>query len=275
MIRLLRKIPGEFHRRETHPVSFGVLVVLAAAAAACAGAPPFVLPTGAGVPAPDAAAAWTDATASCRSATTFSSELRLSGRAGAGRAIKATVLAGVTDAGQIRLEAPAAFGRPLVTLAGVEERATLVTRDNRVLTAPARDILEAITGISLGPRALLAVLSGCGASGNAGATGVRHGDLIVLDVGGRAVYLRAIDGRWRVVAAELPGLLIDYGYAAGGAWPARVRVVSTGDQGALTLTMAQQQVEANGAFRDADFVIAPPPGAVPMTLAELRAIGNR
>src|SRR4051812_17925017 len=90
--------------------------------ASCAHSAAFVVPTGSGTPAPDAAAAWQEATAACRGAKTFSSELRLSGRAGPGRAIKQTVLVAVTDAGQIRLEAPAPFGRPLITLAGTEER---------------------------------------------------------------------------------------------------------------------------------------------------------
>jgi hypothetical protein len=257
------------------PATLGVLVLMGAAAAACGAPPPFIVPTGAGVPAPDASAAWAAATAACRPVRSFSSEVRLSGRAGPGRSIKATVFAGMTSAGQIRLEVPAAFGRPIVTLAGSEARATLVTRDNRALSAPARDIVEALTGIALGPRALLDVLAGCGVADGAAAGGVRHADVIVLTVGGRPVYLRAFEGRWRVVAAELPGLLVDYGYAPADDWPARVRIESIGNERALSVTLTQHQVEVNGTFRDADFVLTPPPNAVTMTLDDLRAIGNR
>ncbi len=258
------------HHRMTRSAIVRVLL-LVAGAAACAGAPRFALPPVPGVAAPDAVSIWTEATSACRGVSTLSSELRLSGRIGDGRSIRpSTVLVGVTDAGQIRLEVPAPFGRPVFTLAGTEDRATIVTRDNRALTAATRDIVEALTGLSLGPRALLDVLSGCGAAGDTAADGMRFGDVVSVTVDGRRVYVRPVDAGYRVAAAELPGLMVDYAGTSSG-WPSRVRVTSSGAGATgLDLVVTQQQVEINRTFRDADFVVLAPAGAAPLTLDDLR-----
>ena len=84
----------------------------------------FVLPSGAGTPAPEARTAWDQASATCRNARTLTAELQLSGRAGASGKINGRALAGLTSTGQIRLEVPAPFGRPVFVLAGSAERDT-------------------------------------------------------------------------------------------------------------------------------------------------------
>src|SRR5436190_9065690 len=154
-------------------------VLLTSGFVSCA-KPALVLPTGTGVPAPEASSAWDQASASCRNVRSLTAELQLSGRAGASGKIKGRAIAGLTSAGQIRLEVPAPFGRPIFTLAGSAGRATLVTRDNHVLTAAASEILEAITGLSLEPARLVALLSGCGSPGNPAGGPMRYGDLIVV-----------------------------------------------------------------------------------------------
>lgn len=256
----------------TRPATFGVLLLGLAVATACGrGLPPFVLPAGAGMPAAEAHQAWTAARIDCGRARTFSSELRLSGRIGADRR-RATVHVGLTDAGQIRLEVPAPFGRPVFTLAGTETRATLVTRDNHVLVAPAQDIVEALTGLSLGPRALLAVLTGCGAFSDRTFGGARYQEILALNISDTSrLYFRAVDSGWQVAAVTLPDLLIDYGARAPGTWPDRLRATSTGAQVLrVELTITQRQAIANEPFPEGAFTLTPPANAVPLTLDELR-----
>ena len=112
---------------------------------------------------PDAAAAYTDATAQCRTIRTLSAELGLSGRAG-GQKLRGHLLAGFATPGKVRLEAPAPFGRPIFTLAMHDDAATLVlNREGRVLRdAKPAELIEALTGVALNPDELRAAVSGCG-----------------------------------------------------------------------------------------------------------------
>ena len=87
---------------------------LCASVSACGPKAP-ALPIGRRRAFPDAAAAYTEATAQCRGVRTLSAELALSGRAG-GQKLRGRILGGFAEPGRVRLEAPAPFGRPVFTL---------------------------------------------------------------------------------------------------------------------------------------------------------------
>jgi hypothetical protein len=238
--------------------------------------PPFVLPAGAGAPAPEAPAAWAEATSRCGDLRTLSSELRLSGRAGSMGRLRATILTGVTADGRIRLEVTAPFGRPLFVLAGGGSRATLLTRDDRWLLAPPDDILEALVGLALGPEALLDVLSGCGLGQAPVEEAARFGEMLAVWTSDGRVFLRQVGGRWRVAAAERGGLLIDYRLDADrpDAWPDQIRVTSLpGERPEIALSISQQQVEVDVTLPTEAFTVPVPAQTVPLTLDELRAAG--
>jgi hypothetical protein len=241
------------------------------AAAAC-GRPVFVLPAGPPAPAPDGAATWTAATAACRAAKTYSAELHVAGQIGDGPRLKATVLAGLTATDDIRLEMPAPFGRSIFLLGGARGSATLVTRDDRVLTAPSDQIVEALVGLPFGPRALLALLTAC--VGEEPATGAaRYGDVLAIRTADARVFLRQTGALWRVVAADLADLRVEYAPAASG-WPAGLRISSQpGRAPALALTIDVRQMEVNSPMTAATFSVTVPAGASPLTLADLRAAG--
>jgi hypothetical protein len=187
--------------------------------------------------------------------------------------LKATVLAGLTAEDQIRLEVPAPFGRAVFILAGTNARSTLLTRDNRALTARADQIVEGLTGLPFGPRALLAVLSGCGISSTELVQARRYDVTIGIDASEGRVFLRQWNGRWRVAAAELAGLTIVYDLSDGD-WPSGLHISSAPNRTPpLTLTVTEHQVEANAVLRASDFSLAVPPDATPLTLEELRASG--
>jgi len=258
----------------TFRFTFGFWFLAAGLIVAASCAPPrFTLPSGPGVPAPDLRAAFAEATAACRGARTYSAELRLSGRAGATGRVKATAVTGVTSEGRIRLEIPAPFGRAAIVLAGGADRATLVTRDDRVLIARAADIVEAIVGVALTPSQMLALLTGCGASRPPEGEPVRYGALAAAGSAETRVFLRQDGARWRVAAAEVSGLVVDYP-AFAGEWPPVIRLTSMpGRAPALSLTIDASQIEVNGPLPASAFTIDVPAGGTPLTLEELRANG--
>jgi hypothetical protein len=247
--------------------SSGVPLLLIALATACGGHR-FVVPSGAGEPAPDAASAWTEATTSCRDVHTFTAALRVSGHAGAAP-LRGTILAGVTSANQIRLDAPSVF-----ILAGTADRATFIrSSDHRVLIARGDDILEALTGLKLEPRALLAMFSGCAGQASEMKDGMKHGEVLAITTSDAHVYLQRRMGRWRVIGAEVAGLVVDYRDTTG-EWPADLRLTSApGRTPAIALSVSAGQIEVNSTLAASAFDVAMPANATPLTLEELRAQG--
>jgi hypothetical protein len=251
----------------------GIVALTLALTCAC-GPRRFVVPAGVGEPAPDAAAAWQEATAACRAVTTYTAELHVSGHAGAfSLSSRSTIQTGVTATDQIRLEA-LAFGRLIFVLAGTGDRATFLrSSDHRILKARGEDIVDAITGLTLGPRALLAVLDGCGGQAADITKAVKYGDLLAVTTADARVYVRQQEGRWRTVAAELPGLQVDYRRTLGD-WPTGLRLSSpAGRTPVVALSVAIQQIEVNTPLADVAFQVNEPADAVPLTLEDLRREG--
>jgi hypothetical protein len=185
------------------------------------------------------------------------------------------VLAGLTSDGQIRLEAAGPFGAAFV-LAGTAREATLVLRDNRVVTAPADRILEALVGVSLDPASLLTVLTGCGLADGPIVEAARFTDLLAIQTSEGRAFLRSVADHWRVVAVERAGLLVDYARdpARSEVWPRQARLSSLpGQTPAVALSVAQDQIEVNVPFPSGAFTVTRPPVAAPLTLEELRSAG--
>jgi hypothetical protein len=256
--------PGSASRRRR-----GIYVLAPILVATACSSRPIVLPAGPGTPAPEAAAALAEATSDCRGATSLSASLRVSGHAGE-RRLRAPILIGVTAANQVRLEAPSAF-----VLAGSSARATLVLQhDRRELVAPADDIIEALTGLKLGPTALLGILSGCGGRSETMSAASAYGEVIgVTTPDGRVYLARAGAARWRVKAADLADIVVEY-RAWQDRWPSDIRLQSKpGRTPVIDLSISSTQVDVNTTLAEAVFTVAVPAGATPLTLDELRAAG--
>src|SRR5437867_1939423 len=114
-------------------MSRAVAVLLAALASASCAVPFMKLPNGPGVPAPNARAAFEEATNACRRVTTMTAEVAVVGTVG-GRRLRARLLTGLRAPASARLEALAPFGAPLFLLVAEGADATLLLpRDDRVL----------------------------------------------------------------------------------------------------------------------------------------------
>jgi len=263
-----------------HPSRCARLVLiplsLAVAVGGCA-ARPLRLPTGAGTPAADPAGMFEAAAAGCRGVRTLQAELAVSGRSGRDK-LRGRVIAGFERPSAMRLEAVAPFGPPAFILVSRAGMATLLLpRDNRLLAdaAPA-SVIEALTGVSVTPDDLLAILSGCGTiRTEAVAVRTYAGGWAAVDMAdGATAYLRRQPRGWRVVAGVRGRLGVEYAEGAG-AGPAIVRLRVTDEHGGITtdLTIRLSQVETNRSIDPAAFSLRIPDAAVPLTLDELRRTG--
>jgi hypothetical protein len=216
----------------------------------------------------------------CGSVRTLSAELGLSGRAGRDR-LRGRVLAGFARPASMRLEGVAPFGAPAFILAARGDTAILLfPRDDRVLRGErAEEILGALAGVSLAPADLIAVLTGCVvAPGEGPAPRVTAGRLysngwasIELD-GDATLYLQQAGGRWQLRAARRGPWQIEY-RAWQGVFPRTVRLLSTGAEPKVDLTVEVAQLETNVDLDPAAFTVDVPRDATAMTLEELREAG--
>jgi hypothetical protein len=246
--------------------------------AAC-GTPRVTLPSGTGTPFRGFAPAYAESIAECRGVKTMSASLSLSGRAGSTK-LSARIDAGFAEAGRLRLEGypKVSFGgKPFFILASRGEDATLVlNRDARVLrNAAASAIIEALTGIALDPDQLRAVVSGCGLGAVDPAEGRSYQNAWAsVKAADATIFIRQLEGRWRVAAARQGALTIEYSAFSAGR-PSAVRLHTSAGEGVAPadLTLRISQVETNAPLEAAVFTVDVPREATPITLEELRRAG--
>ncbi len=230
-------------------------------------------PVGTPTPDPTAAEAFVAATASCKGFRSIEGELALSGRAG-GERVRGRILTGLESGGAVRLEAVAPFGAPFFILAGRNERATLVLpRERRVLKdTGVADVLERLTGLTLGADDLRLILSGCLVEKAEASDGRQWGGgWRAVTIGPeRIAYLRVQNGQAVLAAADYGPWRIDYSAHAAG-FPRVVRVRRAGDT-AIDITARVEQLEVNTQINPKAWVVDVPSDADPMTLDELRSI---
>ncbi len=231
------------------------------------------LPSGAGAPLSDFAAIHLEIAKPCAGVRTLTVELGLSGRAGEQR-LRGRALAGFQTPDAMRLEGLAPFGSPAFILVARGGEATLLLpRDDRVLRdAPADEILGALTGVSLAPADLQAILTGCVGPAPKAVNGAQYGtDWRAIELqGGATLYLRRTSAGWQLRAARRAGWQIEYPAWQGG-FPRAVRLVS--DRPAVDMTAEIAQLEINVPVDAAAFTLDVPRDATPITLDELREAG--
>jgi hypothetical protein len=263
---------------------FFAAIVLAALISASCGARLMKLPSGPAAPAPDAAAALMEATAACRTVSTLTAEIGVSGSVG-GRGLRARLSAGLASPASARLEAVAPFGQPLfIFVARGDDATLLLPRDGRVLEHGRPEaVLEGIAAVPLDAAALRIVLTGCASTPDLARARQIGDDWRVVPDGPREVYLHreARGAPWRVVAAvnreaDVPTWRAEYrDFSSAGAvngLPRTVRLTSVGSN-RFDLRLTLSQVGVNETLEDAVFTVKIPADAVPITLAELRNAG--
>jgi hypothetical protein len=222
-------------------------------------------PSGPGVAATDAPAAIAEATRHCRSVQTFQAVMRLSGR----RLPNLNVLTGVTSTGQLLLQV-GATAAPDLWLAGSRDDAALLLRDgNRIVRAPAGDIVAALVGVEIGPEQFLALLTGCIARDLTVTGAIAHNGTRHITTPGAELFLEQVDGVWQVVAGSSDGVRVDYRPVTS-SFPARARVRGSLGGREVSFTLDVQESLPDRPIDAGSFQLKVPPEAIPMTLDELR-----
>jgi outer membrane lipoprotein-sorting protein len=264
----------------------GVIAVALCLGSAC-GARRVTLPGGPATPFADFPAIYEQATSDCRDVTSMTASLALSGRTDGNR-LAGRIDTGLAAPSRIRLEffPPMSFGRAAFVLAASGEQATLfLPRENRVLRdSRPQEIVERLAGVPLDGAELRTVLSGCGLSvGTPGEGRSYKNGWVAADADGTTVYLRQVDGHWRVAAASRGPVTVQYGSydgASGRPQEVTLRTTSVGSDGGRTpethLTVKLSDVQINPPLGDDVFEVQVPPDAVPIMLEELkRGMGDR
>ena len=237
--------------------------------------PRLALPSDPGTPLPDFQAIHTQISSACAGVRTLTAELALSGRAGRQK-LRGRVVAGFARPASMRLEGVAPFGPPAFILAARAGTAVLLLpRDSRVLRgARAEDILGALTGVTLEPADLLAILTGCVVPAPRPTSGRVHGNgWASIDLmGGSTLYLQKRGNAWQVRAARRAGWQIEYPMWSG-AFPQAVRLQSDDPTLMVDLTAALSQVETNVDLDERAFTVTVPNDAEAITLDELAQNG--
>jgi hypothetical protein len=243
------------------------------ALAACS-QPMFRPPAGPGLPAPDAGAAWEQATKSCRGAKNLAAALRVSGRAGDESFPSISVDAALDDEGSIYLSAMHT-GQALFLLAGRADRATLwLRKDNRAVTDAPAAIIDRMLGVGLAPTRLLAVLTGCAARSFEVRQAERLGRLLRIETADAVVFLEQQQGSWRTHAALVDGFTIQF-QREGTSVPQRILIAADPGRPPARLDIRLSEAELNGTLPAGIFT--PPAGAAnaePLSLSELRRVGG-
>jgi hypothetical protein len=254
-------------------------LLAAAALSISCGARLIELPAGPGSAATDGREAVADATRDCRSITTATAEVGVSGSVG-GQRLRARLLVGFEPPSSLRLEAVAPFGQPIFIFVARGGQATLLlTREQRVLRndRPA-DVLEALTGVPLDAADLRTLLVGCAASPQVEQARELGGDWRVVPEGQRQVYLRrdSQSGRWQIVAVvyrqpDRPEWRVEYRDFNDGV-PRALRLVSS-DRDRFNLGLSVSAFDTGTTLEPEAFEVVVPVAASPMTLEELREAG--
>jgi len=238
------------------------------------GAKHLSLPTDTGTPLPDFAAIHAELSRACSGIRTLTAELSLSGRAG-DQKLRGRVHAGFERPASMRLEGVAPFGPPAFILVARGADATLLLpRDQRVVrgTSP-EEILGALTGVSLAPADLQAMLTGCVVPAPRAIGGRLHGNgwaSIDLD-GGATVFAQRKGTTWQLRAARRTPWQVEYA-SGSGILPATV-ALHTDMPVRVDLTASIDQTETNADLGAEAFTVTVPPDARPLSVDVLRANG--
>lgn len=231
------------------------------------------LPSDSGAPLPDFAIVHAELSRACSGIRTLTAELSLSGHAG-DQKLRGRVLAGFERPSSMRLEGVAPFGAPAFILVSRGAEATLLLpRDQRVVRGARGDeILGALTGVSLAPADLQAVLTGCVMPAPRATSGRVHDNgWVSIDLeGGATVYAMRQGQSWQLRAARRGPWQIEY--ITGGTLPASVRLHADTPV-RVDLTAAIAQTETNVDLDSAAFTVTVPGDATPLSLDTLRANG--
>jgi hypothetical protein len=255
------------------------------ALASCAAVPkPIALPSDPGTPFPDFAAVHTQLSSACSGIRTLTMEIGLSAKVG-DQKLRGRVVAGFERPSSMHLQGLAPFGQPVFILSARGGSATLLLpREGRIIRNAAPEaILDALTGVSLGPADLQAVFAGCVIPSPRATVGRMHANgWASIDIESAdpqttprrtaSLFLRRVGSQWQLRAARRDGWQVEY-VPGTGSFPQSVQLHSTTAAVHVDLTASLSQFETNKEIDPAAFALDGPKDAASMTVEELRQAG--
>jgi hypothetical protein len=186
------------------------------------------------------------------------------------------LISGFERPASMRLEMVAPFGPAgFILVTQGSQAVLLLPRDERVVRGESAEaILGALTGVSLGPADLLAILTGCILPESKPVAGRMHANgwaSIDLD-GGATMYLRRIMGTWQLSAGRRNGWEVEYSMGQS-AFPQVIRLRSVAQPLNVDMTATLAQVDVNADLDPSVFNVVIPAGTMPLSLDELREAG--
>lgn len=221
----------------------------------------------------------------CAGVRTLQMEIGLRGNVGDER-LGGRVVAGFERPSSMRLEGVGPFGRVGFILAARAGTAVLVLpRESSILrNAPPEAILEALTGVALGPADLQAVFTGCVLPGPKPVSGLlRAGGWATIEIEAdpeqgtaarrtATLYLQRSGSLWQLRVARRDHWRVDY-RAWSSSFPQSVQLSSTNPRLRVNLTAELSQLETNTPIVPEAFTVEEREDMTPITIEDLRQAG--
>ena len=193
-------------------------------------------------------AIWDDLSRPCRSVRSVDLVVMFRGYTGQRSFRRTRARAAVKRPGFLRLEGMAPFGAPAFILIATPDDATLLLPRERqvVRDASASDLLYFLSGLSLEPDDVHALLTGCVIQDGVSLSARAYGDdWVAIDLsGGATVYFRRSDVTPVISIGTLGDLVVEYSEHVRGL-PRKLRIQTVDASSPTDLTIELSQVNVN------------------------------
>ena len=231
------------------------------------------VPSGVSVSVAEHEVIWNDLSKPCRSVQSADLVVVFRGFSGERSFRRTRARAAVKRPGFLRLEGMAPFGAPAFILIAKPDDATLLLPRERqvVRDASASDLLSALSGLSLEPGDVHALLTGCVVQNGVSLSARTYGDdWIAIDLsGGATVYSRRSGINPVISMGTVGDLVVKYSEHVRGL-PRKLRVQTVSPISLTDLTIELTQVNVNTVINPEAFDVSVPPTFSPVAFADFQ-----
>ena len=219
------------------------------------------VPSGASVSVSDHEAIWRELSSSCRRVESADLVVMFRGFSGERSFRRTRARAAVKRPGFMRLEGMAPFGAPaFILIANPQDATLLLPRERQVVSdASASELLYSLSGLSLEPDDVQALLTGCVTQNGVSLSARTYGDdWIAIELSdGAIVYSRRTEMTPTISMGTVGDLVVEYSEHIRGL-PRRLRIQSGASMMPTDLTIELTQVNVNTVINPEVFEVSVP-----------------
>ncbi len=220
------------------------------------------VPSGASVSVSEHRAIWNDLSRPCRSVQSTDLVITFRGFNGERSLRRTRARAAVKRPGLLRLEGMTPFGAPaFILIAKPDDAILLLPRERQVVQdASASDLLYFLSGLSLEPDDVHALLTGCVVQDGVSLSAQTYGDdWIAIDLsGGATVYSRRSSISPVISMGKVGDIIVEYSEHVRGL-PRKLRIQTVAATPPTDLTIELTQVNVNTVINPEAFEVSVPP----------------